>query len=373
MSGNVFVTGTMHLGAITCNVRAAHAAYSRSKRLHLPPLTVLADSLRARLRRDCTLNKIVAVTFGVFLLASSPIFCEEPATREKAKPAVAALAVTPDGKGLLVGSQAGVHFRPFDGKDEPAVATKLDHVHALAFSPDGTTLAVAGGSPAENGVVELWSWPARKLLGRLEGHEDLVYAVAWLPGGKALATASADRTVRVWDAGKHRCVETLAGHSGPVLALAVSPDGKLLCSGGVDQTIRVWDAATGKPLRSLNNHLGTVHGLAFRPAEEGKPPVLASAGGDNTVRVWQPAVGRMVRIVRHPAPVYSVVWRADGSGLYSGAKDGVVRLIDADSDAVLREGKADGGWVISLMESAKGKQILAGTSQGEVKTLTLEP
>lgn len=274
-------------------------------------------------------------------------------------PPITALAVTPDGKSYVQGSQAGVVVRTLAGKEERRIVTTLDHVHAIAFSADGRRLAIAGGSPAEKGTVELFSWPEARLQARLEGHDDVVYDLAWL--GDRLATAGGDRAVRIWNAASGKCETTLQGHSGPVLALAVSPDGKLLCSGSVDQTIRVWDPASGKLLRSLNNHLGTVHGLAFRPVQpEGASPCLASVSEDGTLRIWQPAIGRLVRIVRQPAPVLCVAWSGDGGLVYAGCKDGFVRGIDADSDQVLSEIRLEQGWPVSL------SLPLVGSSAGRV-------
>ena len=286
---------------------------------------------------------------------------------DRAAPAIAAMASAPDGSGWLRGSQAGVIFRPFrDGPDRP-IATDLDHVHALAFSPDGSTLAVAGGSPAESGSVELRSWPAGDLLGRLEGPDDVIYDVTWLDGGKALATAGADRVVRVWDVETHQEVAALEGHSGLVLALAGSPDGRWLCSGAADGTIRVWEPAPWRLARTLTNHFGPVNALAFRPAPPGgRPATLASAGGDGTVRIWQPATGRMVRIVRHPSPLLGVAWSRDGAHLVSGAKDGRVRVVDGDGDAVLAERHLSTHWITSLTVPPGGSPLLAGDSAGEV-------
>jgi WD40 repeat protein len=289
----------------------------------------------------------------------------------QAKPAIAALAIAPDGKGFVQGSQAGVFVRSFAGNDEQPFPTKLDHVNSLAISPDGTILAIAGGSPAEAGMSELWSWPARKPIGRLEGHEDVVYAVVWLPQQQAIATASADRTIRIWNPITQRCLATLTGHSGPVLALAVSPDGKWLCSASVDQTIRVWDTAAWQLVRSLNNHLGAVHSLAFRPTtEDSRPDYLASSSEDGTVRVWQPAIGRMVRIVGHGMPVYCLAWNSDGSGLYTGAKDGCVRLVAGESDQILRQRKLSDGWITSLAVRSGNEVLVAGTARGETAILT---
>jgi len=292
------------------------------------------------------------------------------APRRRSGP-VSALAVTPDGTGYIQGSQAGVVLRSFSNDNEERLASQLQHVHALAFSADGKTLAVAGGTPGEAGVVELWSWPAPKLLGKLEGHDDLVYDVAWLPTTATLVTASADRTVRLWDTKTREVTATLTGHSGTVLALAVAPDGTLLCSGSADHTIRVWDARSGKLLRSLTNHLGPVHSLAFRARKNDEPLTLASAGGDATVRLWQPAVGRMLRIVRHPVAVYAAAWDPDGR-LWSGARDGRVRLL-GDGETFLREHQASQSWIVSLAVSPLSEQLVVGDSAGQVHLIRAKP
>ena len=290
------------------------------------------------------------------------------------KPAITAIAVTPDGKGFVFGSQAGVTFRDWDGTSNQSIATELDNVHSLAFSPDDSRLAVAGGSPAEFGSVELWSWPQRKRVGQLEGHDDVVYDAVWLGDGKWIVTGSADRTVRVWEAATGKQLAKLAGHSGPVLCLAISPDGKLLCSGSADATIRVWDTGDWRLVRAMTNHLGPVHGLAFRsmtdraPDGERPPAVLASAGGDGTVRIWQPAIGRLVRIVRHPSPVHCLVWD-DRGVLWSGAKDGRLRAIDSENGEVTNERPAGGGCLFTLVASSAAHRLIAGSASGEVTVI----
>ncbi|MGH7129884.1 MAG: hypothetical protein ACREIV_15040, partial [Planctomycetaceae bacterium] len=71
-----------------------------------------------------------------------------------------ALVFSPDGRTLLVGSQAGVEVRSWpELKSLRTLDSELPHVADLAFSPDGTKLAVVGGSAAESGVVEIFHWP----------------------------------------------------------------------------------------------------------------------------------------------------------------------------------------------------------------------
>ena len=95
---------------------------------------------------------------------------------------------------------------------------------------------------------------------------------------------------------------------------------------------------------------------------------VANRIGDSTVRIWQPSIGRMVRIVRHPEPVLAVAWNADGSRLYSACKDGILRLLDGDSDEVLRQHKV-GAWALtSLAVSATSPAITIGDSRGQTNS-----
>lgn len=308
----------------------------------------------------------------IFLSLPRPLHAQQ-ASHGRNSP-ITALAPTPDGREILAGSQAGVFFTASANEPTKAFATELDHVHHLAFSRDGSLLAVAGGSPGEFGSVELWSWPERKLVGQLDGHEDVVYDAVWLGDGKTIVTGSADRTVRVWEAATGKQLAKLAGHSGPVLCLASLPDGKLLCSGSADATIRVWDTGDWRLIRAMTNHLGPVHGLAFRSTTdraegaERQPALLASAGGDGTVRIWQPEIGRLVRIVRHPAPVHCLAWD-DRGVLWSGAKDGRLRAIDSENGNVTNERPVGSGWLLSLVASSPAHRLIAGSASGEVMVI----
>ncbi|MBC8291354.1 MAG: hypothetical protein H8E37_13715, partial [Planctomycetes bacterium] len=100
-----------------------------------------------------------------------------------AEPPVTALCFTPDGKAIVVASQSGIAIRNWP--DLAAVAkpgvfeTELANVRDVAFSPNGKRLAVAGGAPAEEGIVDVWFCPEGKRLAEFQGPDDPGAGVAW--------------------------------------------------------------------------------------------------------------------------------------------------------------------------------------------------
>ncbi|MEW4486787.1 hypothetical protein AB1L42_01830 [Thalassoglobus sp. JC818] len=287
------------------------------------------------------------------------------------EPPVTLIVFSPDHTKLVTGSQRGVAIRTLDDfAIEEEVAVPFSAVHALAFSPDGKSLAIAGGNPGESGQIQLLDWPTRNPEGLLHPHEDSIYDICWSLDSRTIASASMDRHVALSDVKADKPLQLFEGHSKGVLCLRFIDQDKLLVSSGIDQNLRVWNPVEATLIRSLNNHRKTVTGLSVRPESPGLP-MIASISEDRTVRFWQPTIGRMVRFLELEESPIAIQWRPGHDSIVTVTASGRVFEVDSISTKILFEEQSDLSWCTSLAVHPNGQVLYLGGQNGQLRRVTL--
>ncbi len=238
-----------------------------------------------------------------------------------------------EGSLVVVDARSGEKFQALAGHEGP--------VYSAAFRPDGEQLASAG----DDGKVIVWDWKNGKSLQTIEAHARPVLAVAYSPDGKIIASASCEvlsrpedapaadpvqevslarGEIKLWDPESSKLLRTLEGHTDEILSIAFSPDGKRIASASADRSVKVWNAETGDELLQLEDPHGIAIRLAFDPTDGSRiaaavnNPCFIQQPGE--VLVWDGDSGALVRrFGGHKGFVTSVAFSADGKRIASGA------------------------------------------------------
>jgi WD40 repeat protein len=279
---------------------------------------------------------------------------------------VTALAYSPDGRTLAVGGYRAVRLLdPATGQLLRIVAGAADQVQAVAWSVDGKLLAAAGGTPGVMGEVILYDTETWRPLRTLSGHTEVVYAAAFRPNGRELATGSLDKTARIWNVDTGQCLRIIKDHADAVMGVAYSPDGKLLATGSTDRSVKLFDTATWKRVAVLNAHEDGVTRVAFNAAGT----LLATASADKTVRVWAVKIGAMENpqhTLGEGDAINACTFSPDGSLLVYGACNRVVKICKGDGSGQSAELKDLSDWVYSVAVGKDNQTVVAGTQDGKV-------
>ena len=195
-------------------------------------------------------------------------------------------AVSADGRTYALGSGAAV--RLLDVRSGRVRTLPLNHhadVRALAFTPDGATLA----SGDDSGAVIVSDVASGRVRERLSGHTDSVTGMVVSADGRTLYTASKDARAIAWDLAGDRRLDRPFDPGPPFeidnqspRGFAISPDGRRLAVTQADGTVNLLDARTLAPRGRFHALDGYAAAVEFSP--DGR--LLAVTGGGGRVTLW---------------------------------------------------------------------------------------
>ncbi|MBI3880463.1 MAG: hypothetical protein HY301_10425 [Verrucomicrobia bacterium] len=338
---------------------------------HMPPKKQLAEkdiaSLRAWIDGGAAWDEKALASFG----ADAPV--EKLTALPSSYQPVLALALSPDDKRLAVARANTVFLHDLTRTNFPAVTTLAPHrdaVQSLAWSKDGATLAAA-----EYRRVALWNAKDGALTRELTNFTGRVNAVQFTPDGAALIAADGVPTKSgllhlIATADGHELTNWVA-HKDSILSLHLSRDGQSLATASADKTVKIWNFATRQETAKLEAHLGHVLATAFNADAS----FLATAGMDKVLNLWDPKTRGQEITLKHASPITALAWTADGKSLFSATEDGHVRMFSefkthtgGESSETARDRKlaATDETLCALAVSADGKTICAGSHEGNV-------
>ena len=270
-----------------------------------------------------------------------------------------ALAFSPDGTTLASASRAEkspVKLWDVGAREIIASFGSASPGFAVAISPDGATLA-----SEHNGTVKLWEVATATRTATLEGRpgDSRFRVVAFSPpDGATLAVVSGQRTVDLWDLATRANYADL-DHDSQVNSLAFSPDGTSLATASMNGMVVLWDPATGERTAILEGHVGWVGAVTFSP----DGTILASqAGWDGLVKLWDVKTQRTVATIENVRGGSAIAFSPDGATLACASGE-LVKLWDVGTKVQI-DSLAHRAIVEVVAFSPNGETLATGTWKG---------
>jgi Tol biopolymer transport system component len=289
-------------------------------------------------------------------------------------PLINALAYSPDGSLLAVGGYKEILLHKADGSAiEARLLGKSDRILSLAFTPDGKTLVAAGGAPARFGEVQIWDVASRKLLRSVMETSDTLFGGSISPDGKFVAFGGADKTLRSVEIETGKELFKAGHHEDWVLGTVYGTDGKRIVSVGRDRAAKLADASSGAFLENVNLLRDILYAIARHPRRDyvliggedrvpylytmDRPRALKIADDSTLVRKFEEQQGRILALAFSP----------DGSRIAVGGLSGEIPVYNTESGERVATCKADQAGVFVLSFRPDGKQLAAGGFDGHVR------
>lgn len=288
-------------------------------------------------------------------------------------PVVRALAYSPDGKLLAVAGYREVLLHKAGGGLVARLVGRSEKIQSLEFSPDGKTLLAAGGSPAQFGEVQIWNVESHDLIRSFTACEDTVFGATFSPDARRIAFGCPDQTVRIHDSASGEGLHKSSYHENWVLDTVFSADGRKLVSVGRDSAARVADASTGTFLETVNKLRGELTAVARHPTRD----AVLIGGLDRTPYFYRMQRDRKMAIAddstlireleMQDGEIFALAFHPDGklAAVAGAAAEAPIYDVETGERTVALSGHQDGLYAVEF--APDGKRVATAGFDGKVR------
>ena len=237
--------------------------------------------------------------------------------------------------------------------EESDIFPQLGHkngINSIAITPDGK-YALSG---SQDRTIKLWEVSSGREIKTFIGHSNFILSLAISRDGKFALSGSEDSTMKLWNISSGREVRTFTGHTWPIELVAFSLDGKLAYSGSWNN-MKIWDIAAGKEIKTVKWNADHVRNIAF--SSDGN---IAATINSNVLTVWDIKEGKEKWSIKND-DLFDVAISPDGKLVVSTRKE-VFTFWDASTGKVKETFTAlprEPDWVNKLSFSHDGRYMLS--------------
>ena len=291
-----------------------------------------------------------------------------------AAPVITALAYSPDGSQLAVSGYREILLHHADGSGLVARLPGIsDKIASLAFSPDGSVLAAVGGTPATFGELELWDVAKRQLRRSIRLTSDTLFGASFSPDGSKLAFGGTDNAIHVIEVATGKELLAVKQHDGWVFGTVFSQDGSQIVSVSRDGAAKLTNVAGGLFIENINQLKGELVTIARQPkrdnvvvgGEEGVPRLYMMHRPQSLV------IGDTSTLIREyekqDGPVVAVAFSPDGQWIAVGGSAEDVRVYQTETGQRVASFKGDRGGIYSVVFAPSGGRMAAAGFDGTVR------
>jgi WD40 repeat protein len=291
------------------------------------------------------------------LLLPRPNHPAPPEFYPRALPIIA-LAFNPAGDQLAVSGYHEVTFWTLDGHLQSRLTNAPARIHAIAFPPKTNLLAIAGGKPGRSGEISIFE--NHTFLTNLVQHSDELLTVAFSADGTHLAVGGSDQAIHIFQIDTWEKIVTIQQHADWVTSVNFDSSGDKIVSASRDRTARIYDATTGELETTYTGHSAALNTAVFLDKER-----VASAGRDKSIHLWELKDGKKQNEISGAEDSITALLASD-EFLFAASADHKVRQYKIADRKLVRTYDAESPIFSIAFHPASGK-LAAGAYNGAIK------